>query len=119
VGLGQLDCLLSREEQHLPRRDRRRLDPVTGIGVDALLLDRHLQHSPQDPVVAMHRAGGDAAELRCGWARPRFEDAMRELSARLEAELGEHLAEVVLDGVRADEQLRSDLLIVGPEGDKF
>jgi hypothetical protein len=43
---------------------------------------------------------------------------MRELSTRLEAQLGEHLAEVVLDGVRADEQLRGDLLIVGPLGDE-
>src|SRR5438105_10483369 len=38
-------------------------------------------------------------------------DAVGELGARLHAELPEHLAEVVLDGVRADEQLGGDLPI--------
>ena len=35
--------------------------------------------------------------------------AVRELRARLHAELAEHLAQVVLDRARADEQLRGDL----------
>src|SRR5215217_7182461 len=34
-----------------------------------------------------------------------------ELPARADAELGEHLAQMPFDGARADEQLRSDLLV--------
>ena len=34
-----------------------------------------------------------------------------ELAARLDAELGEHFAQVVLDGARADEQADADLRI--------
>src|SRR5579884_4362902 len=35
-----------------------RLNPFARVGQDAFLLDRHLQHPPQRPVVAVHRARG-------------------------------------------------------------
>lgn len=59
-GLGQVDALLPGEERHLPLRDPWRLDPVTGVGRDALLLDRHLQHAAQRAEVAVDRGRGEA-----------------------------------------------------------
>ena len=56
-GLGQVDGLLLREEGHLAARDARRLDTITRVDRELLLLDRHLQHAAQGPVVAMDRRG--------------------------------------------------------------
>jgi hypothetical protein len=44
-------------------RHPRRLHPFAGVGEDAFLLHRHLQHPPQCPVVAVHRAGSEAGRL--------------------------------------------------------
>ena len=47
---------------------------------------------------------------------PRAPQCAAQLPARADAELGEHLAQVVLDGARADEQLRADLRVRLPVG---
>jgi hypothetical protein len=44
-------------------------------------------------------------------ARPELQQTVCELRARVHAELAKHLAQVVLDRARADEQLSGDLLV--------
>lgn len=77
MGLGEIDHLLPAQEDHLPVRDAGRLNPVTGVRHDLLLLHGHLQHPAQRAVVAVHRArgqsGGDLVvepvlDLVCGQA---------------------------------------------------
>jgi hypothetical protein len=46
----------------------------------------------------------------------RLQQMLFELAAGLDSELAKRLAEVIVDGARADEQLRGDLLIGGTVG---
>ena len=63
---------------------------------------------------AARRMGPAAARSRLNASVQVARERRPELLARADAELGEHLAQVVLDGARADEQLRADLRVGVP-----
>src|SRR5438552_10656581 len=54
----------------------------------------------------------------CTSADARLRDAARELGSRLHVELPERLPQVILDGARADEELRGDLPVRVSLGDE-
>src|SRR5437762_13652485 len=66
--------------------------------------DRDAFASPS-PVVRRRSVLGEERRARFGW------QGVCELGARVDAELGEDLAEVVLDGVLADEEPRADFRV--------
>src|SRR6478735_9031302 len=57
------------------------------------------------------RRGWASSASRTGWTSAASDQRAAEFPARAAVELGIHLAQVVLDGARADEELRADLRV--------
>src|SRR6187200_3289083 len=87
------------------RRSFRLGDPSRAPGVDRSCRTQDRTAVPVVTRPSRALARGDAARLGDGGQRA------AQLLARADLELGEDLAQVVLDGARADEQLRADLRI--------
>src|SRR5690349_10865887 len=87
------------------RRSFRLGDPSRALGIDRSCSTQDRTAAPVVTRPSRALARGDAARLGDGGERA------AQLLARADLELGEHLAQVVLDGARADEQPGSDLRV--------
>ena len=88
--------------------------PAAGTALGGGRVVRPRGGTPEDPTPSTRLTGSGRAPL--GDATKPVEQGARELLAGADVELREHLAQVILDGSRADEQLGGDLGIGLPLG---